>query len=285
MARRRKDDNVLEGLFQFARLLPWWLGVALAVIAYVFLHRYATVPLPAPTQVTSGQIGDMVVGQLFKALAMVGQYLVPLALLGGAIASYLGKRKRDQLAHNVAESKHGDALRQMTWREFEMLVGQAFRMRGYTVTETGGGGADGGIDLQLRKGSERFVVQCKQWKAYKVSVSVVRELYGVMASQGADGGFVVTSGVFTEDAKAFAKGKNVTLIDGIALTALIKQARTTAPTALATPGEQSSPSTTEPSCPRCGSAMVRRKAKRGTNAGSEFWGCIAYPECRGTREL
>ncbi|WP_039565520.1 topoisomerase DNA-binding C4 zinc finger domain-containing protein, partial [Ralstonia solanacearum] len=90
---------------------------------------------------------------------------------------------------------------------------------------------------------------------------------------------------FTEDAKAFAKGKNVTLIDGIALTVLIKQARTTAPTALATPSEQPSPSTTEPSCPRCGSAMVRRKAKRGTNAGNEFWGCIAYPECCGTREL
>ena len=46
------------------------------------------------------------------------------------------------------------------------------------MEETGGQGADGGIDLVLRKGSERFLVQCKQWRAYKVGVNVVRELYG-----------------------------------------------------------------------------------------------------------
>lgn len=36
----------------------------------------------------------------------------------------------------------------------------------------------------------------------------------------------------------------------------------------------------EPSCPKCGSAMVRRVAKRGDNAGSEFWGCSTFPKCR-----
>jgi len=33
-------------------------------------------------------------------------------------------------------------------------------------------------------------------------------------------------------------------------------------------------------CPKCGSAMVRRVAKRGENAGSEFWGCSTFPKCR-----
>jgi len=69
-----------------------------------------------------------------------------------------------------------------------------FRMRGFSVTETGGGGSDGGIDLVLKKHGEIFLVQCKQWCAYKVSVNVVRELLGVMVAQGATGGFVVTSG-------------------------------------------------------------------------------------------
>jgi DNA-binding helix-hairpin-helix protein with protein kinase domain len=36
-------------------------------------------------------------------------------------------------------------------------------------------------------------------------------------------------------------------------------------------------------CPRCGSAMVRRTASRGPNAGSGFWGCSRFPQCRGTR--
>ena len=37
---------------------------------------------------------------------------------------------------------------------------------------------------------------------------------------------------------------------------------------------------TEFQCPKCGGAMVRRVAKRGENAGSEFWGCSMFPKCR-----
>src|SRR5699024_1222496 len=33
-------------------------------------------------------------------------------------------------------------------------------------------------------------------------------------------------------------------------------------------------------CPKCGSAMVLRTAKRGTHAGNQFWGCSAFPKCR-----
>lgn len=86
---------------------------------------------------------------------------------------------------DVAPAQSADALDGMSWRQFEMLVGEAYRLQGYRVTETGGGEADGGIDLALTKGSEKFLVQCKQGKAYKVGVDVVRELYGVMAAKGA----------------------------------------------------------------------------------------------------
>ena len=46
-----------------------------------------------------------------------------------------------------------------------------------------------------------------------------------MSAQGATGGFVVTSGVFTDDAKSFAKGRNIELVDGQALTAMIEEVR------------------------------------------------------------
>jgi len=36
-----------------------------------------------------------------------------------------------------------------------------------------------------------------------------------------------------------------------------------------------------PTCPRCGSPMVLRKASKGKNAGNSFWGCSTYPKCRG----
>jgi len=38
---------------------------------------------------------------------------------------------------------------------------------------------------------------------------------------------------------------------------------------------------TSPRCPKCGSEMVLRTAKRGDNQGGKFWGCSRYPECRG----
>ena len=36
-----------------------------------------------------------------------------------------------------------------------------------------------------------------------------------------------------------------------------------------------------PTCPKCGAPMVLRTAKRGEYAGRQFYGCSAYPKCRG----
>jgi restriction system protein len=38
-------------------------------------------------------------------------------------------------------------------------------------------------------------------------------------------------------------------------------------------------------CPLCGRVMVLRTARKGRHAGSQFWGCSGYPECKGTRAL
>lgn len=35
-----------------------------------------------------------------------------------------------------------------------------------------------------------------------------------------------------------------------------------------------------PCCPSCGSDMVLRTARKGSNAGQQFWGCSQYPTCR-----
>lgn len=45
--------------------------------------------------------------------------------------------------------------------------------------------------------------------------------------------------------------------------------------------KQDKPVDDTPSCPKCGSSMVLRTAKRGVNAGNKFWGCEGYPQCRG----
>ncbi len=43
------------------------------------------------------------------------------------------------------------------------------------------------------------------------------------------------------------------------------------------------PSDTAPTCPACGNGMVLRTARKGSRAGSRFWGCSGYPRCSGTR--
>jgi restriction system protein len=289
MARRKKTSPA-EDFMELVALLPWWAGVALALILYFVLHRVAAQQVALITQ--PGQVGTVVTQTIWKSLASVGQYIVPLICLAGAAISAWRRRERKTLVHDVAHSKAADALDGMSWREFEMLVGEAFRLQGYRVTESGGGGADGGIDLVLTRDGERSLVQCKQWKAFKVGVDIVRELYGVMAAKGAAGGFVVTSGRFTEEATRFASGRNVKLVDGPKLQALIEQA-------LAVRVQRAEPARNEPpvreraeaaapaapSCPACAKPMVKRLAKRGPNAGGEFWGCVAYPACKGARPL
>ena len=41
----------------------------------------------------------------------------------------------------------------------------------------------------------------------------------------------------------------------------------------------------KPKCPKCDETMVLRTAKKGRNAGGDFWGCSKFPKCRGTVSL
>ena len=282
---RKKKTSPLEDMMNLVALMPWWGGVAIAVIGYLVLHRLAS-PVQ-PIVLKPAQVGQVMIQAYVTGLATAGQYIVPLLSLAGAVMSFVRRRQRTALIADVAQSKNVSALDGMSWREFEILVGEAYALQGYRVAETGGGGADGGVDLVLTKGGEKFFVQCKQWKAYKVGVDVVRELYGVMAAEGATGGFVVTSGRFTDDAKAFADGRNVQLVDGPQLFAMIKQVKQSQPGKPAMTPAQPAQTTAEaePLCPQCGSSMVKRTARKGSNAGGEFWGCSKFPSCKGVRQL
>lgn len=299
MARRRRQSP-FEDLIELAALLPWWLSLALALIAYVFLHNFASSPVPQAAN--PGEMGGLMTGMVLRGFAMAGQYLIPAACVIGAIGSALARARRKKLFNSIADATN--TLETISWREFEQLVGEAFRRRGFTVQETGQGGADGGIDLVLYRNGEKYLVQCKQWRRQLVSVNVVRELFGVMAAEGAKGGFVVISGRFTEDAKAFAKGRKLHLIEGTELNDMIRQSRAERALAagavqgrpamantrlepIVTPpaASQASHNAAQPTCPACQAPMLQRTAKRGSNVGKLFWGCSRYPACKGIRPL
>lgn len=276
MARRSRRSKG-EVWISWAAKLPWWAALLLAVLAYAVLHSLATLPMPEPKS------GAFPLSIFVRALATAGQFIVPLILVAGAISSFFIRRSRKALLDRVADKPAVQAVNGLTWREFEQLIGEAFRRQGFNVAETGQSGPDGGVDLELRKGRELHLVQCKQWRAQRVGVAIVRELAGVMAARGAAGGYVVTSGSFTSDAEDFAAGSNITLIGGTQLAALIETAKPSAN--VVEQREDRAPEKMRMTCPVCSAPMVRRTAKKGANAGRSFWGCSNYPACRGMLDM
>ena len=108
-------------------------------------------------------------------------------------------------------------------------------------------------------------------------MATVRELLGAVTAQGATGGVVATSGSFTREALAFAQSNGIQVIDGDAIAALLPNS----PAELIV--ENNKPGAL--ACPKCGSEMVTRTAKKGSNAGKQFRGCSQFPRCRATVDL
>jgi restriction system protein len=266
---RRKESGI-----ELIASAPWPVGIVLGILAY-FGVRYGFTVLATFT-------GNPILSRLgaitqnsdgFRMLAWMALGLCWI----GALASCIRRKKRKRLL----ETQTGlDSLRAMSWREFEMLVGEAFRRQGYQIVESGLGGADGGVDLRLSKDGRTTLVQCKQWRSQRVDVKVVREMYGLLAHHGADAVKIVAVGNFTPDAQRFAKGKPIGLIHGEALLAMIRGVQESPPTATDPSPKPAAASAAIPDCPSCGAPMIKRANQRTREA---FWGCPKYPGCRGTR--
>lgn len=172
-----------------------------------------------------------------------------------------------------------DVLARIEWRRYEDLCCAFYREMGVRA-ETTHLGADGGVDVHLFQDEAQparatDIVQCKAWNK-PVGVREIREMRGVMAHEKVEGGYFMAPMGFTDEARAFARENRITLLDGPLFLAMIEQlpaATGQRLLAFATEGDW-----TTPSCPSCGEKMVSRKKKSNNSA---FWGCPAYPRCRG----
>ena len=129
---RRKEDNLFYLIF---RQVPTRVTVAAVIGCYVLLHWL--LPL-----LMHGSFW----AQMGAAYAPWLTFLLALFALSAEVDKY----KRRQL---LKQQSGLETLRGLPWQEFELLVGEAYRRQGYKVEETGGSGADGGVDLVLRRGS------------------------------------------------------------------------------------------------------------------------------------
>ncbi len=280
MARRRRD-SFLTDVLTIASKLPWKISLMAAVVSLALLHLVAVMTAPIAMARSMADMGPVVVHQMIHTFALLFQFVIPPAFVVGAAVSFFKQRRSVTLFKEV-RTGYGRDVGSFSWQQFEILVAEGFRQQGFSVFEKGGPAPDGGVDLVLSRGRDKYLVQCKQWRAQQVGVTIVRELYGVMAAELAAGGYVVTSGRFTADAKQFAAGRNIELIDGDRLGSLLRDpVAGSAPRAVRSAAVQLT-SNPAPQCPNCQTSMVARVAKQGPNAGSSFWGCGRYPKCRGT---
>lgn len=242
--------------------LPWWVSLFVAVVVYAAIRWL--LPTVGGSNAFLRALGE-------AARDKAWMFAAPFVVFAGVAAVSARYRRHLLDAQSGVES-----LRAMSWQNFERLVGEAYRCQGYVVEEVGGSAPDGGVDLVLHKKGAKVVVQCKRWRTAQVGVALIREFFGVTVAERAERGIFVTAGTFTPDAAEFAHGKPLELVDGLRLAALVAglQAGHSRPTR--------APSL---DCPKCGGQMVRRRAKRGANAGQEFWGCLQYPKCSGTRDF
>ncbi len=245
--------------------LPWWAFIVLGGLAYFALSG---VELLTP----SSRVEEGFLRAVSMLALPTGGTLLFFALVKFVIDNKVRRSRRALLDR---QSSLG-SLRKLSWGEFEQLVGEAYRRQGYRVMENSTAGADGGVDLVLIRNGKTTLVQCKRWQSNRVSVTLVREHLGVVAATGAQHGIIVCSGGFTKPAVAFAQDTGIELADGDALIAMVS--------ALQDPSNNHSAANDDVvvACPRCSSVMIRRTARRGTNAGREFYGCSRYPNCKGT---
>ena len=297
-----KKPSLVADIVTLTSRLPWWMGLVLAVVSYYGFHMLAGVEVPTATK--AADAGSMVIWQFARMTGTFLQYLVPLLCVVGVMMSLLSGRRRKALGDQVRSGAR--AVGDLDWREFERLVGAWFEQRGFRVSETASG-ADGGVDLYATRDGERVLIQCKHWRARKVGVEPVRELYGVLAASRGAGAYVVTSGEFTKAAREFAQGRVIELVDGSELrkalcapaaaaarpqvsispvAAVVPREEHAAPSPVAQPviSAEAAPERI-PACPRCGATMTKRVAKTGARAGQSFWGCSTFPSCRGAREI
>ncbi|MGN0517645.1 MAG: restriction endonuclease [Acutalibacteraceae bacterium] len=116
-------------------------------------------------------------------------------------------------------------IQSLSGKEFERICGELMSAMGFQVEYTKASG-DGGVDLVARNHSPlikgRYIIQCKRYTG-TVGEPIIRDLYGVVASQHAVKGILITTGNFSTPAQTFAHNLPIELINGYELKNLLSE--------------------------------------------------------------
>ena len=132
---------------------------------------------------------------------------------------------RSELAHSSCAFSPQASNAKASGVEFERTCQALIERMGFDAETTKASG-DGGIDIVATSNQPliagKYVIQCKRYSG-NVGEPIVRDLYGVVSSERANKGVLMTTGTFTASARSFAQGKQLELIDGPAMEKLLIQ--------------------------------------------------------------
>ncbi len=129
------------------------------------------------------------------------------------------------LEEEMLQQTAAENINQLSGVEFEKVCQQLVENMGFE-TETTKASGDGGIDLIAYNHqpllSGKYIIQCKRYSG-SVGEPIIRDLYGVVMSERANKGILMTTGTFTKSAIGFADGKPIELIDGVVMQNLLSE--------------------------------------------------------------
>ncbi len=174
-----------NSLFAILLRSSWWVSAALAV-------------------------GVFLVARFFVPPFYAAFVPLPFLVIAGVV---LWRRLRKPGARKVAARVQ--ALRAMPRESFTAALEQAFRRQGYGVSRDPRGG------FELTKGGRIALVDCRRWKATRTGIEPLRELHAVGEKREAHELIYVAAGEVTDNARSFAREKNIRLMDDAELARML----------------------------------------------------------------
>ncbi len=202
----KKNLNIIDFLSQ----IPWWISVTLSALFYSLLKF----------GVPYFEAQSTLVNEVHISMGPIFAPVVALALLSPVTFSLLKskrKKKLDELKNEI------QSIQELSWQQFKEIAAEAYRRTGYTIMENSSFTADPSVDLVMRKSANLYLVQCRYWQNRKLGIREVKNLFSLMHDKQASGVFFLTTGIFTYEARHYAAGRPITLVDGVELVELLSK--------------------------------------------------------------
>ncbi|AUG80113.1 Putative restriction endonuclease [Kitasatospora sp. MMS16-BH015] len=135
------------------------------------------------------------------------------------------ERLAEQVGSYLPPGDEDPDLYTMDPLEFEELIAELFRRRGYSTRTTARSG-DQGVDVVAEDPDPitggLIVIQAKRYR-HRVDPTAVRDLDATRVHHGANRGILVTTATFGPDSHRWVEGKPLALVDGPTLIGLLRE--------------------------------------------------------------